>query len=176
MDQLKPIENKLAEAFKGVPPLPSSTKKMLSDWLRWVALVVGILQLLAAWGLFAWGRDLNRAVDTINSYTSAFGVASSAEKLSLFYWLSLIMLVVDAVILLMAYSGLKAKTKDGWNLVFLGALINAVYGVFSAFSNRGGVSSLIYSLIGSAAGLYLLFQVRDQYTVKATAPAKTATK
>lgn len=172
MDQLKPIENKLEEVFKGVPPLPTSTKKMLAEWLRWVALVVGILQLLAAWSLWAWGRDLNRAVETINSYTSAFGVATPVEKLSIFYWVSLIVLVVDAVILLMAYPGLKARTKDGWNLVFLGSLINVVYGVFSAFSNRGGISSLIYSLIGSAAGFYLLFQVKDQYMVKSKAAAK----
>lgn len=173
MDSLKPIETKLAEAFKGVPALPESTKKMLSDWLRWVVLGVGVLQLFAAWSLLAWGRDVNRAVETISSYSSAFGVAAPIEKLSIFYWLSIVVLLAEAIILLMAYPKLKTKAKDGWNLVFLAALINVAYGVFSVFSNRGGIMSLIFSLLGSAIGLYFLFQVRDQYNAKTVTAAKT---
>ncbi len=169
MDSLKPIEDKLVVAFKDVPPLPKSTKKMFSDLLPWIALIFGVLQLLAAWGLYNWGRDINKLADAFNGYTSAFGVAAGVEKLSIFYWVSLVILIVDAVIMLMAYPGLKAKTKDGWNLIFLAVLVNVVYGVFSAFNSRGGAGSLVFSLIGSALGLYLLFQIRDHYAHKATA-------
>ena len=51
MEQLKPVESKLAEAFKGAPPLPSSAKKMLVQWWPYVTLAAGVLQLLSAWWL-----------------------------------------------------------------------------------------------------------------------------
>ncbi|NBU33240.1 hypothetical protein EB118_11005 [bacterium] len=175
MDLLKKVELKMADVFKDVPSLPLSTQKLLAGWLQWAAPIVGIVQLVVAWGLFAWGRNADRVIQTINNYSNAFGVETSAERLGLFYWLSLIFLVIQAVLLLWAYSGLKSGLKKGWDLVFLAALVNVVYGVFSAFTSRGGFESLFFSLIGSAVGLYLLFQVRNQYTVKvAAAKAKSA--
>lgn len=168
MDQLKPIEDKLAEIFKNVPALPESTKKMLANWWQWLALIGGALQILIAVGLYTWGQNINKTADSINSYIGSFGVTQHAEKLSIFYWVSLIMLVVDGVILLMAYPGLKAKKKSGWNLLFLAALINAVYGVFSTFNGRGGAGSLVGSLVGTAVALYFLFQVREQFKTEKT--------
>ena len=52
----------------------------------------------------------------------------------------------------------------GWNLLFYGALLNAVYGVFSAFNDYGGAGSLIIQLVVSAIVLYFLFAIRDQYS------------
>ncbi len=163
MDQLKPVETKLAEVFKGAPPLPASAKKMLVQWWPYVTLVAGVLQLLSAWWLYDWGTKVNKVADVLNGYTSAFGVTSTVEKLNIFYWISLILLVVNGVIFIMAYPGLKARKIAGWNLMFMGALLNAVYGVFSALNNRGGAGSLISSLIGTIIGLYFLFQVKDQF-------------
>ena len=163
MDALKPLENKIAEVVKGLPPLPDTTKKMLADWAHVFVLIAGILQALVAIGLYTWGRDINKTADVINSYSNAFGVATSVEKLNIFYWASLIILVVDAVILLMAYAPLKAKSKKGWDLVFLSAVINFVYGFLTMFNNRGDFMSFVFSLVFTAAGVYLLFQVRDQF-------------
>ena len=63
----------------------------------------------------------------------------------------------------MAYPGLNARKIAGWNFMFMGALLNAVYGVFSALNDRGGAGSLISSLLGTIIGLYFLFQVKDQF-------------
>jgi len=175
MEKLQPIEKKLEDLFKDLPHFPVSTKEMLANWLKYLVLIGGVFQLLAAWGLYTWGRDIDKIANVVNSYSSAFGVASSVQKLSIFYWISLIILLVDAVILLMAYKGVAAKQKDGWNLVFLSSLLNLVYGLFTLFNDRGGVSSLISALIGSFVSFYLLFEVRDMFKsahVKSPAPAK----
>ena len=153
MDQLKPIEDKLADIFKNVPALPETTKKMLADWWKWLALIGGAMQIILAYGLYIWGKDINKSVDSINKFIGAFGQTQQAQKLSIFYWVSLVMLAVDGVILLMAYSGVKAYKKSGWNLLFLGALLNAVYALFSAFNGRDGFSSLFSSLIGTAVAV-----------------------
>lgn len=176
--QLKPAEDKLAEAFKGLPPLPASAKKMLVQWWPYVTLAAGVLQLLAALALYNWGQDINKLADSVNKFSSAFGVANTVEKLNIFYWLSLAILVATGVIFLMAYPGLKAKKRSGWSLMFLATLLNAVYGVFSALNDRGGIGSLVGSLIGTAIGLYFLFQVRDMFggAQKAASEPKSPTE
>ncbi len=164
MDQLKPIESKLSEMFKNSPPLPTSAKKMLVQWWPIATLLAGVFQLMSAWWLYDWGQNINKLADSLNKFTSPFGVAPAVDKLNIFYWISLILLVVNGVIFLMAYPGLKEKKIAGWNLMFLGALINAVYGVFSVLNDKGGMSTFIGSIIGTLVGLYFLYQVKDQFS------------
>ena len=79
------------------------------------------------------------------------------------------MLVVSAAIMLLAFSPLRAHLKRGWDLLLLGALVNLVYGIVMAFDRSyGGFSSLVSALIGSAIGLYFLFQVREYYGAQGT--------
>jgi hypothetical protein len=68
----------------------------------------------------------------------------------------------------MAFPATKARTKRGWDLMFYALLVNIVYGVIILFSNYGGVGNFIFSLIGSAIGLWLLFQIRGKYLVHKT--------
>lgn len=166
MGMLSDLENGLAGVYKGTPKLGNDAKKSLVKVWPWLALVFGILQLLAAWSLWHWGHTVNRFVDYANSLSQAYGIdnVGTTAHLNVFYWLSLIVLAVDAVILLMAFSGLKKRAKRGWNLLFYSALLNGVYGIVSAFNNYGGFGSLVMQLVVSAIVLYFLFQTRDQYT------------
>lgn len=158
---LNKLESVLAGIYKGAPKLSDKAKKTITDVSPWIALILGVLQLIAAWQLWQWGHQLNRAVDVLNSY---LGTSVGVPHLNVFYWVSLVVLVVDGVILLMAYQGLKSRVKAGWNLVFYGTLLSAVYGVFSAFNDYGGAGSLIIQLVVSAVVLYFLFQIRDRYS------------
>ena len=74
------------------------------------------------------------------------------------------LVAVQGVIYLLAYPGLKAHKKAGWNYLFYGALLNVVYAVATLFNDYQGGSSFVGGLIGSAIGFYLLFQVRSAYT------------
>lgn len=164
---LKPLEDKLAEVFKAAPKLSDNVKKSLvNSWYPWVALIFGILQLLAVWSLWSVGHRANELVNYANDLSRAFGGGTVTPDLGLFYWVALIFLAADAVILLLAYPGLKAKTKAGWDWLFLGSVLNLGYGVVSVFVDDyygGGIGRLFGALIGSVISFWLLFQVRDMY-------------
>ena len=168
MELLNKLEAALAGLYKGAPKLSQNAKKTIVNIWPIAALVFGVLQLWAAWVLWDWGRNVNKVLDVFNSY---LGTDVGVRNLSAIYWISLVVLVVDAILLLAAYRGLKARAKSGWNLLFYGALLNAVYGVFSAFNDYGGAGSLIIQLIVSAIVLYFLFAIRDQYSGAKSATA-----
>ncbi len=161
MEVLNKLETALAGLYSGAPKLSQSAKKTIVGIWPIAALIFGVLQLWAAYSLWHWGHEVNKVVDAFNTY---LGTSSSVHHLSVIYWLSLIVLAIDGVLLLAAYKGLKARSKSGWNLLFYGALLNIVYGVFSAFNDYGGAGSLVMQLIVSAIILYFLFAIRDQYS------------
>jgi len=168
VEMLNKLETKLAGVFKATPKLSGSAKKTIVNFWPIVAVIFGVLQLWSAYGLWHWGRDVNKVADVFNAY---LGTNTVVHHLNVFYWISLVVLAATGVLLLMAYPGLKARAKSGWNLLFYSALLNGVYGVFSAFNDYGGAGSLVMQLIVSAIVLYLLFQIRDQYS-----GAKSTTK
>lgn len=169
MEMLNKLEIMLADVYKATPKLSDSAKKTIVNIWPFVAIIFGILQLWGAYALWHWGRDVNKIADVFNSY---LGTNATVHHLNALYWISLIVLAIVGVMLLAAYPGLKARAKSGWNLLFYSALLNVVYGIFSAFNNYGGVGSLVMQLIASAIMLYFLFQIRDQYSgAKSTAKA-----
>lgn len=167
MNYSERLAKKLEPMFSSLPPLPKEIKEWLVKAWPVIAIVFGVLQLLAVWGLWRAGHLVNNLVNYTNQLSNIYGGGIVSNQLGVFYWLSLIVLVVEAVILLLAYPGLKARASRGWDLLFLGAMINVVYGLVSAFdSSNGGVGKFVMTLVGSAIGLYFLFQVRSYYKVK----------
>jgi hypothetical protein len=81
-------------------------------------------------------------------------------------WVGLALLVVQAVLFLVAFPSLRAFKKGGWNILFWAALVNVVYDVVYNLFGYGYMNfgQLLFSLIGAAVGLYLLFQIRPVYT------------
>lgn len=174
MGALKTAEKRLSSVFKDMPALSESSKEGLANAWPWLALVGGILQLLVAWGLWQLVSRVDRVTDAYNSlalyYTGASMGLSSADKMIIY--LGILILLVDAVILLMAFPHLQKRARRGWDLLFLGTLINVAYAVTQLFTYGRGVGSFIFSLLGSAIGFYLLFQVRETFggkPVQATA-------
>jgi uncharacterized membrane protein HdeD (DUF308 family) len=167
MDALNALAKQLEPIFKALPALPKGAK----DWLvkAWpvLAIIFGVLQLLAAWGLWHVGHIYNALTAYTNQMYGMYGISAPVNHLGLFYWVGLLVLVADAVILFMAYPGLKARSRNGWNMLLLSALVNALYGVLLAFNGSyDGVGRLISSLIGTAIALYFLYQVQSYYKTK----------
>lgn len=165
MTALKQLESTIGGLFKGAPSLPESSKKSLVGAWPWIALIFGVLQLLAAlglWNLVRYVERISEVGSTLSLYYTGQSVGLSSFDKTVVYF-AIAVLVVDAVILLKAYPELKKRTSRGWDLLFLGAFINAVYAVVSLFIDDRGVGSFIFSVIGSAIGFYLLFQVKDKY-------------
>jgi hypothetical protein len=161
-----PLETNLNDLFgKSAPALPNKAKNVLTEWAPWLALIGGLLSLWAAWALWNWAHTVNQFVDYANSLSALYGGSTvSASRLSAAVWLGIIVLAVEGVLYLLAFPGLRDHKKSGWNLLYWGALVNIAYGIVVMFTDYGGVGSFIMSLIGSAIGFYLLFQIRGRYT------------
>jgi hypothetical protein len=152
---MKPLESKLEDVFVKKFPyaLPENFKKGLVSALPWVAVLVGALSLLGALGAFQL-MSWSGALTTYAGYAPNYGIA---------IWFSLALLVAEAVLSFMAFSPLRAKAKRGWDLMFWLALLNVVYTVAYLIITPN-LAQFLLSLIGSAFGLYLLFQIRSYYT------------
>ena len=159
MQQLeKPLEN----AFKSVPPLPENARKGLATALPWLALLGGVLSLVGAWNLY---RLTTIADQYLSGIYNAFGYTAPLAGVTATAWVAIIVLVVQAVMLLVAFPALRANKKSGWNLVFWADLLMVVYTVVTdLFSGYVNIGSFIVYLLGTAVGLYLLFQVRPYFT------------
>lgn len=179
MSALQPLEKNLNDLFvKKAPPLPAAGKKALVEYLPWINLVLGLLELFGVYGLWHWAHLAdnlsNGLINYANSVSSAYGgPAISATRMSLGLWLGLILLGVQALMYIAAFPGTRERRKSGWNLLFYALLLNIVYGVIIMFTSYGGFGNLIGAVIGSGLGLYLLFQIRSSYT-KAPAGGKSA--
>jgi hypothetical protein len=178
MNVLRKIEDKLAEVYKPAPAMPDHAKETTVKALPWVALVFGILQLLGALALWHLARAAATLTDYANSLSSYYNVQpvrlSGLDKTVIY--LGLIVLVIDAALLLWAFSRLRSRAKLGWDLLFLSVLINVLYAVVALFINARGLGGFVIGVIESATALYFLYQIRSKYgkPVSVAAHAKTA--
>lgn len=168
---MKVIENKLDDMLvKNAPyKLPENFKKGLVTAMPWLALLGGILSLLGAWSVYqivSWAsswmgvaNELGAAYGYYTGYSTAFGPL---------LWLSLLLLVVEAVVSFMAFGPLKEHKKRGWDLMFWLALLNVAYAVIYLIA-APNIMQFLFSLLGSVIGLYLLFQIRSYYSGAAAA-------
>lgn len=175
MSALDSLEKSLDEVFvKNAPDLPANAKKFIVKYLPIFSLIIGLLSLLATWSLWHWAHVANNLINYANNLSAAYGGQPViVERLTATVWVGLAVLAVQAVLYIAAYSGLKKRSKAGWNLLFYALIINVVYGIVVLFTDYGGVGSLILSIIETGVGLYFLFQIRDSYK-KSPAPAKKA--
>jgi hypothetical protein len=154
--------------------LPENAKKTLVDWLPWINLCLGVLQLWAAWTFWSLAHLTNRLVDYTNSLYEAAGASTRVPSLGLFFWVSFFILLADAVLIFLAFPGLRAKSKArGWNLLFFALILDAAYGVFRLFSDvGGGFSAFFWSVLSTVVGAYFLFQIRSYYNGKKSTAGK----
>jgi hypothetical protein len=172
------LETKLNDIFgKSAPQLPANGKKMLVEWAPWVALIVGVLSLWAAYALWGWAHIATGLANYVNSLCTMYGGpncnTTSVDSMTFWVWLGLAVLIVEGILYLLAFPGLRDHKKSGWNFLYWGALINLVYALISLFTNYG-LGNFVGSLIGSAIGLWLLFQIRSSYSGERAANTHTA--
>lgn len=172
MGALQKLEDQLAQLFKDLPAIPKSAKDWLVQYWPYIALVIGILQLVSAAILWTAITAATPYLDQANRFSQQlYGVGyapvySATDKM--FFYIAIGLLVVNAVIFLLAYKPLTKKLKKGWDLLFLAALLEIVYGVAQIFMPGYGPGSFLMTAIATVLGLYLLFQIRDRYTTKNT--------
>lgn len=168
-----PLEANLEELFvKKAPALPAGGKKVLVEWAPWLSLLGGVFSLWSAYVLWHWAHAVSGLADFANQICSTYGGSGCGvgSRFSVWVWIAIAVLAVEGVIYLLAYPGLKARKKAGWNYLYYGALVNLAYGVVSIFTDYSGVSHFIGAVIGSAIGFWFLFQIRSAYNGASVKP------
>jgi len=177
MHALESLETSLNDLFvKQAPPLPRSGKKALVEYLPWVNLALGLLALYTVYALWHWAHLANGLINyaaSLNSGTYG-GSGLGVNRLSLSIWLGLLVLAAEALLYLAAFPGTRARKKSGWNLMFYALLVNIAYAVVILFTDYGSFGNLVITLLASAAGLYLIFQIRSSYGQRSAGKKKDA--
>lgn len=147
--------------YKAPFQLPKGVKEWIVKYGPWIALVGGILTILFVVPTFF-------AALAVTSYSTAvlgsvYGAAVMASVGPLFY-VSLVVLALQLVILFISIPMLLKRQRKGWQLIFYSEVISLVYTVFNTFSyGYFNVGTLLGGLIGAAIGFYFVFQIRSYY-------------
>ncbi len=138
------LEAWMADIFKNAPHLPEGGRKWLVDVAPYISLIFGILGVIAL--VTAGGASL---IALVLTFGASIGLT-----------LHILISLVSAILLLMAYKGLKSRSKSGWNFAFWSELVS-VLGVLVGIVTMYGMN--IGGLIGCLIGFYILFEVREHY-------------
>jgi hypothetical protein len=161
--------------------IPENGRKALVQYVPFIALIGGILSLLATLSLWHLAHTATQITNSLNDYARAYGVNTGVNTIDygLLFYISFAILAAQGVLMLFAFSGLQARSKKrGWNLLLLSVVANVIYGIAYAFTDTGHFSTIISSLVGALISLYLLAQIKSYYTgasAKAGSTKPTAT-
>lgn len=154
---LAALEAKFYEWF--VYKAPFQLPVALTDFIvkvgPWVTLILGILLLPAFLAVF-----------TIGSIVGTVGVAYGAYgyQPGVMYWLGLIILLAQVIVMFVSIPLLLKQKRNGWLLLFYANIINIVYGLVNSFAyGYFALGSIIWTLISAAIAFYILFQIRRYY-------------
>lgn len=143
MDTAK-LEVQLESIFvKQFPALPKNIKDIIvkiSPYLAILGIVVSLPAILTILGL--------------GTVIAPFVVLEGVGPLTGLS-LSIIFVVINTIIMIMAIPGLFTRQKKAWRLMFYSTLISALSSLISI--------NLVSLIIGTAISFYFLFQVKSYY-------------
>lgn len=127
--------------------LPVKAKEVIVQIAPWITLIILVVSLLAVLGLFGFGSMF---VGTGAYFGIRFGTR---------YYIGLIILLVQLIMMALSISPLLKRQIKGWKLVYYSNLISFIYALFSAYA----LGSVIWALISLGIGMYIIFQVKSHY-------------
>jgi hypothetical protein len=140
---LKPLK----EVYAKAPALPKNATDVLVSIAPWLALVFGVLAILAGVG----GLGLFTAFSPLAYMYAGTG-------LSILLLVSAAIAIAEGVIMVLAFMPLKKRAIRGWNLLVWSEGLAIVSSVVSL-----RVGDVIWAIVGAAIALYILFQVEPYY-------------
>lgn len=141
------LEGWLAPIFAKFPHLPESARKTLAKVAPWLALIFGILGLLALFTVGALGIVLSPLIL----------LAGGLSGIVMF--VSIILGFASAILDILAFKPLQDGKKKGWNYLFYGSVIGAVSTALNILFSGGNVMSVLFTVIG----FWLLFEIRGLF-------------
>ncbi|HRJ06132.1 MAG TPA: hypothetical protein PK096_01015 [Candidatus Saccharibacteria bacterium] len=144
--------------------LPTNVRKWLADNVWWMSLAGGVLSLWGAWSFWQVGHYLSGVSTYLNELARVSGTTAYSADLGVMWYVALIGLVIEGILLLLATSKLKQGSKSGWNLLFYTSLVSLAVGLVYLFVPGYGFGGLLGTLVGTAVGWFFLFQIRSRFT------------
>jgi hypothetical protein len=136
--QTDDIVKSLDGVFKQLPHLPGNARAVLVRIAPWLALIFGVLGVLAGLGALL-----------VSPVAVLGGVRSSATV-----FFTGVLTIVSSGLMLLAYPKLAKGLHTGWIYLFWSEVLNVIYAlVLVSFG----------SIIGVFIGLYLLFEIKQYY-------------
>jgi hypothetical protein len=144
--------DQIAPTFKSAPHLPAGFVSFLANIAPWLAALGGVLGVLSGLSLISEGMGWQA------SLLMQFAGISPA------YFLVIGLLqIVAAAIMLLAFKPLKDRKIEGWILMFWNMAISVLQSIVGVAFGLG-VASLIGAAIGLAIGLYIMFEMKQEYS------------
>lgn len=148
-ESMNALEGYLAPLFANLPHIPQGGRDFIVNVAPWLALVFGVIGVWGGIKMLGFGGGEYADLMRIAGYSStAFMVGA-------------IFNIASSALLLAGFTGLRAKTRNGWNMVFYSMVVSVAGGVVSVA--LGMMYGLIGLLIGAFIGFYLLFEIRNSY-------------
>ena len=140
---LKPLKDVYAKA----PALPTNARDVLVSIAPWVALIFGVLAVLAGIG----GLGLFTAFSPLAYMYTGAGVST-------LLLVSAVVAIVEGGVMILAFAPLRKKRIRGWNLLVWSEVLAVLSSVVSL-----RVGDVVWALVGAAIALYILFQIESYY-------------
>ena len=137
--------------------LPVNVREWIVKYGPWVTLIIGLMFLPLLLAVFTISSVVT--VSTAALY-SAYAVPTPGPM----YYIGLLVLAVQVVVMFASISPLLKRKRIGWQMLFYATTISLVYSVFETFGyGYFGFGTLIGGLIGAAVSYYVIFQIRAYY-------------
>ncbi len=144
MEQDLPLEKEVRNVFAKFPPFPEGLTEFLVTIIPWAGLVLALFGILGFLTLVGVGSFITVASIGVDSYGSVWQM-----------WIGIIGLGLAAVLYLLAFQPLRARSIKGWNLLYYAFLVNLAVNALT-FQFFGLIISF---LIGG----WVLYQIRPKY-------------
>ncbi|MBI3984954.1 MAG: hypothetical protein HY344_03365 [Candidatus Levybacteria bacterium] len=137
----------LDDSYAKLPALPKGATDFIVNIAPWLSLIFGVLSILV--GVSAFG---------FLAVLSPFAAVSGAGAYAITGLLSSVVLLVEGVIMVVAFPSLKNRAVKGWNLLFWSLVLSVVSSVLSL-----NVYGVVQSVVGALIGYYFLYQMKSYY-------------
>ncbi len=145
--QTKQWTKALDDSYAKLPALPKGATDFIVNIAPWLSLVFGVLSILV--GVSAFG---------FLAVLSPFAAVAGAGAYAITGLLSSIVLLVEGVIMIVAFPSLKNRAQRGWNLLFWSLVLSVVSSVLTL-----NVFGVVQSVVGALIGYYFLYQMKSYY-------------
>lgn len=148
------LVGQVEQPFKSVPHLPASWTEFLAKIIPYLVGLSGVLSVIGGLSTLSYAIGFNSTLMWVGSYLSLSPI---------YLFGSALMQLLSGALSLLAFNYLKSRAMTGWMLLFWNMVLGILNSVLTIVFGPAMGSSLLGAIIGTAIGLYLLFEIKRQY-------------